>query len=261
MPVSEDGGVAESTPSRTPEPDKTAVGRAISETRETVWSLPVIVATVAASVLVTFVRLVEAYDEFLVEALLTWATLALFLLNALLTLAIVAILVPIISPRNKILYAVTIALSFQTLVTTDLTLGDPLAGTNATTEARPVNLNVQRDFYGPVQTLLSRRIDAPVEAAIREETEGMLKKFPDRRALGVLPRRVDALLQFERSLTQEEKDAMRREVRAALRPGLERPKDRSRPGPAVRRAVREATAAMYRHDGRELVRELGGVSA
>ena len=151
------------------------------------------------SIIVTTGKLVQTYDDFLGQALPQLPTLALYLLNVIVTVGILFIFALIMKPQNNVRYAVVVALSFQAIVASEINL-EPLAGTDVPgTQTTRIS-----DVYNPVEKLLSGQIDHGVEAEIGSELDRLQQAYRGPRG----PRRLQAALEerLDREVSIKGKD-------------------------------------------------------
>src|SRR5687768_6150322 len=106
--------------------------------REVAQPLPLFLGVVVSAA-ATVVQLLSTYGGFFGDAIGSPAAWVLIVLNVALTVALMLGLAPLFKPRNVLLYALTIALTWQALIATDLAV-EPIAGAEQVGDAKKVNV-------------------------------------------------------------------------------------------------------------------------
>jgi hypothetical protein len=168
--------------------------------REVARPIPLAVA-ILVSAAATVVQLLSTYDGFFSDAIGSPAAWGLILMNVALTVAVLLALAPVFKPRNVLLYALTIALTWQALIATDLAV-EPIAGTDQVGEQQKINVGF---IQTELEKTLSGSIDDPVEDAKRAEIRSLQRMYPTARDLPRLRRRLNGNLRTDGSVDDAER--------------------------------------------------------
>ena len=210
------------------------------------WGL----AATIVSILMTVISIAQTYAGFETVALTTWPIFWLILINIGFTWFLILLLRLIIRPTNTVkahmIYAALVALTFQTLIHTDLDLTKPLAGSEES-KLKPlqVSINLGSAVYAPIVRLLTRQINEPVRAAMRSEIAELQKRYSDEDGVKKLQQDFLNELAYSLGLDKDERDAHHKEVQQIVESELT-PKDK----------VRDIGLLMYRIFGRRVVKDL-----
>jgi hypothetical protein len=195
----------------------------------------------------TVVQLYSTYDGFFGDAMGSVSAWALVLMNVLITVGLMLVLTPVFKPRNVLLYATTIALTWQALIATDLAL-EPIGGAEQVGEAQKINVAF---IHTGIEKFLSSNIDDPVEDAKRNEIVELRKRYPSDDKLAALRSDVDEFLRTD----GEVDDVARKNVLEQI--------DGVIADEALDAAqkVREIAIAIYAAVGRDPIKDLLGASS
>jgi hypothetical protein len=199
-----------------------------------------LVAAACVSLVVTLITLRSTYDGFVGQALGTWSAAALFVLNAAFTILLVLALSAAFKPQRKVLYAVIVALGFQTLIATDLEV-QPLAGTEQVGAAEKLNLG---SVYNPIETWLAAGMEDPVKDAKRQDIAKLRAAYPTATDLQKLRADADDLLATD--VQQSERETALVQVDDIIRDEQRSPESK----------VRDIALALYAVAGRDVVQDL-----
>lgn len=198
----------------------------------------------AASVVVTFIRLLATYPDFVGTAIASWSALLLFLLNIFMTCVIVYVISKALKPEGRIWHALIIGLSFQALLSSDIRLDNAeLPGATAAAGSEQTTVNIRKDVYAPLEAALFKSADRPVEDAVGCELRQLVSRYPGRRGPGRLRTRVTTRLEEDRTLKRDERARVLRSIGRIVR---------ARDVPEHVR-IRQAGLKLYDHGARDVV--------
>lgn len=190
----------------------------------------------------TFVQLYSTYDGFFGEAMGSVSAWILIAVNVLITVGLLLGLTPVFKPRNVLLYAITIALTWQALIATDLAL-EPIGGAEQVGEAQKVNVAF---IHTGIEEFLSSNIDDPVEEAKRKEIADLRKRYPSDDRLATLRGDVDEFLRTDGEVDDAERKAVLEQVDGVI---ADEALDAAH-------KVREIAIAIYAAVGRDPIEDL-----
>ena len=182
---------------------------------------PVLIAIIIA--IVTLVKVIKTYGDFWQEAFdAPIAVVLLVLLEHRVGGIVIFILLKAISPKNKLAYAVVVALSISTFIAAPIAVST-FTGDEAAGEAESVKLS---DLYNPLEKIVSEEIDEPVKETKREEIAALVARYDGKGKAGkaLLEDRLDESLaakaRCQRTASQHQEgrqDDHRRHVEAVQR--------------------------------------------
>lgn len=156
---------------------------------------------VAVTAVATIVQLQSTYDGFFWDAIGSWASWVLIGLNALIAIGLMLALAGVFKPRNVLLYALTIALTWQAIIATDLAV-EPVGGTDQIGEGQKLNVGF---LHTELEKILSGEIDDPVEDAKRREIQQLRALYPTPDKLSLLRRNMVENLRTDGSVDDAER--------------------------------------------------------
>lgn len=197
----------------------------------------------------TVVQLYSTYDGFFEEAIGSPYSWALIVLNVLITIGLMLALTPVFKPRNVLLYAATIALTWQALIATDLAL-EPIGGAEQVGEAQKINVAF---IHTGIEKFLSSKIDDPVEDAKRKDIADLRERYPTDDKLATLRSDLDEYLRTDGEVDDAERKTVLDQVDGII---ADEALDASQ-------QVREIAIAVYAAVGRDPIEDLlaGGSAA
>lgn len=190
----------------------------------------------------TVVQLYSTYDGFFGEAIGSVSAWVLIAVNVLITVGLLLALTPVFKPRNVLLYAVTIALTWQALIATDLAL-EPIGGAEQVGEAQKVNVGF---IHTGIEQFLSSNIDDPVEDAKRKEIAALRKRYPSDDRLSTLRSDIDEFLRTDGGVDDAERKSLLEQIDGVI---ADETLDAAQ-------QVREIAIAIYAAVGRDPVEDL-----
>jgi hypothetical protein len=239
--VAEPKDEPEATP-RGPTPQPALVGDAgVKSLRDVAKPIPLLLGALVAGG-ATVAQLLSTYDGFFGEAIGSWASWVLILMNIALTVALMLGLTPLFKPRNVLLYALTVALSFQTLLATDLAF-EPLAGTDQVGTGQKVNVGF---IQTELEKFLTGEIDDPVEDAKREEIAALRARYPSDDQLPTLRSDIDDNLRTDGDIDETERKTILEQIDGLIADSSLNHSEK----------VREITLAVYSIAGRDPIQDL-----
>lgn len=190
----------------------------------------------------TVVQLSSTYDGFFGEAMGSVSAWILIAVNVLITVGLLLGLTPVFKPRNVVLYAITIALTWQALIATDLAL-EPIGGAEQVGEAQKINVAF---IHTGIEEFLSSNIDDPVEDAKRDEIADLRERYPSDDRLAPLRGDVDEFLRTDGDVDDAERKSLLEQVDGVL---ADETLDAAQ-------KVREIAIAIYAAVGRDPIQDL-----
>jgi hypothetical protein len=190
----------------------------------------------------TVVQTYSTYDGFFADAMGSVSAWVLVLVNVLITIGLMLALTPVFKPRNVLLYAVTIALTWQALIATDLAL-EPIGGAEQVGEAQKINVAF---IHTGIEKFLSSNIDDPVEDAKRKEITALRKRYPTDDKLATLRSDLDEFLRTDGEVDDAERKTVLEQVDGVI---ADEALDASQ-------KVREIAIAVYATVGRDPIKDL-----
>lgn len=190
----------------------------------------------------TIVQLYSTYDGFFGEAMGTVSAWVLIVVNVLITVGLLLGLTPVFKPRNVLLYAITIALTSQTLIATDLAL-EPIGGAEQVGEAQKINVAF---IHTGIEEFLNSNIDDPVEDAKRKEIADLRKRYRSDDKLATLRSDVDEFLRTDGEVDDAERKSVLEQIDGVI---ADEALDAAQ-------KVREIAIAIYAAVGRDPIEDL-----
>jgi hypothetical protein len=132
-------------------------------------------AAVLVSALVTVVKLLQTYNGFFKEALLTRSFVWLVLVNAAFTLVLIVFLRGVLKPERQVLFAVVVAASFQALINSSFDTG--LVGADAGTQTGAISQMKFGTLYEPVEKYLTGNIEEAVVGPRKAELDALVSAY------------------------------------------------------------------------------------
>lgn len=215
---------------------------------DNMWKWGLVSAMV--SVIMTIINIAQTYAGFERVALVTWATLLLIVTNVVGTWILILLLRLIVRSTDNvpkhIIYTVLVALSFQTLVHTDLDLTKPLAGSEISeVKSLQTSINLGTAIYDPVVRVLTREMNEPVSALMRSEIAQLQERYPDEDGVNALYEDFLCELDYSPHLDKDQQSAYQEEAQKIVQ------SDESSPT-----KIRRIGKLMYRVFGRQVVQDL-----
>jgi hypothetical protein len=206
--------VAVKPPTRAPlaTPDITAAGKTQSKREPNTRLVNASLALAAGgtvSVILSYKSLAKTYDGFFGVAATSWPATWLIITNLVLTMLFILVTSILVKPRStkagQIAFAVMIALSFQTLVNSDLEVLKTLTGAEPVGPSAPQQFNVGSLLYNDVEHYLTRQIASEVDKEEEREVKALQSLYPG--VEGVLSLRESMVSRLERSrmFTQDQR--------------------------------------------------------